>query len=184
MKASDLCFLVPFTRIRRGLKVAFIPESGEGGGLGSPTSLGKSLAMAHFFDQALVAQGAGALRRLAECWGIRPQRLAQVHALIYLAPDLQEAILLSRPEAGKLTFHSLVAIARKPLWAEQREAWRLVANPYLAESISGRNRAIGNIEGRICPQGQARTRELALIAPSESPSPQTRRAEAKNAGSF
>ena len=31
MKANDLCFQVPFTRIRRGLKVAFIPESGEGG---------------------------------------------------------------------------------------------------------------------------------------------------------
>ena len=58
MKANDLCFQVPFTRIRRGLKVAFIPESGEGGGQGAPTSLGKSLAMAHFFDLALVSQGA------------------------------------------------------------------------------------------------------------------------------
>ena len=45
--------------------------------------------------------------RPPERWGVRPQHLAQVHALVYLAPDLQEAVLLSKSEAGKLTFENI-----------------------------------------------------------------------------
>ncbi len=121
MKADELTFHVSFTRIRRGLKVSFLPVSGEGGPNGPPAPLGKSLAMAHFFDQAMTALGPGTLSGLAGRWSIRPQHLAQVHALVYLAPDLQEAVLLSKSEAGKLTFHSLVAIAQRPFWEGQRE---------------------------------------------------------------
>ena len=170
MKADELSFQVPFTRIRRGLKVSFLPASGEGVSQGSPTSLGKSLAMAHFFDRAMTAQRPGTLAGLAGRWGVRPQHLAQVHALVYLAPDLQEAVLLSMPEAGKLTFHSLVAIARMPLWADQRGAWKRIADPHGAESVSGGKGLSGNTERVICPQGEPRTEESVVSVLSKRPS--------------
>lgn len=183
MKEAELSFQVPFTRIRSGLKVSFQVGSVVGAPPGAPTSLGKSLAMAHFYDRAILAQGPGALCALARRWGVSPQRLAQVHALVYLAPDLQEAVLLSRPEAGMLTFSSLVAIARKPLWAEQRKAWRRITDPNGRESISGLNGAIGNTERAICPQGQARTGELAFQPPLEWPSNSGSQGEAESAAS-
>ena len=184
MKADELSFQVPFTRIWRGLKVSFLPTSGEGVSQGSPTSLGKSLAMAHFFDRAMTAQGPGTLVGLAGRWGVRPQHLAQVHALVYLAPDLQEAVLLSKSEAGKLTFSSLVAIARMPLWADQRRAWKRIADPHGAESVSGGKGLSGNTERVSCPQGEPRTGELVVSVLLKQSSALRGQSIAKNAASF
>jgi len=181
MKEAELSFQVPFTRIRSGLKVSFQVGSVVGAPPGAPTSLGKSLAMAHFYDRAILAQGPGALRALARRWGVTPPCLAQVHALVHLAPDLQEALLLSRPEAGKLTFNSLVAIARKPLWSDQRAAWRKITGPTRHESVSGLNGLSGKTEPGNRPQGQARTEELALPVPSAVPPSQGGPSPSENA---
>ncbi len=126
MKVDELTVQVPFMRVRRGLEVGF-QQPGVGGGLtGPPTPLALCLARAHSLDQTLDECGPGAMRILAGRLGISPQRLAQVHALVYLAPDLQEAVLLSKVEASRLNFHALLKIARMPLWQEQREVWRKV----------------------------------------------------------
>ena len=93
--------------------------------------------------------GPGTLNRLAEAWKLRPQRLAQVHVLVNLAPDIQEKVLLSHPEASRMTFPDLLAMARAPLWSEQRRTWAKLlqerASP--AESDPGGKALSGNTQG-------------------------------------
>jgi len=111
--------------------------------------MAKSLALGHALDRALTAGGPGTLDRLAASWGIRPQRLALVHVLTYLAPDLQERVLFSSPDTGRLIFPDLVAIARIPLWANQRVAWEQILNAKAAgpKSLSGGKQRTSNTEG-------------------------------------
>ena len=40
--------------------------------------------------------------------------------------ELQEAVLLGKPEASRVNFETLVQIARRPLWSDQRVAWQQV----------------------------------------------------------
>lgn len=123
MKLDELTVQVPFMRVRRGLEVGFQQPGAEGGPVGPPTPLALCLARAHTLDRTLKACGPGSLGILAERLGISPQRLAQIHALIYLAPDIQEAVLLSKAESSLVNFHTLLRIARVPLWRDQRKAW-------------------------------------------------------------
>jgi len=123
MKVDELTVRVPFMRVRRGLEVAFQQPGVEGGPIGPPTPLALCLARAHTLDRTLEACGPGSLRILADRLGISPQRLVQIHALVYLTPDIQEAVLLSKVEASRLNFHTLLSIARVPLWRDQRETW-------------------------------------------------------------
>lgn len=124
MKLDELTVQVPFMRVRRGLEVGFQQPGVEGEPTGSPTPLALCLARAHTLDRTLEACGPGSLGILAERLGISPQRLAQIHALVFLAPDIQEAVLLSKAEASRVNFHTLLRIARVPLWQDQRNNWR------------------------------------------------------------
>ena len=124
MKVDELTVQVPFMRVRRGLEVSFQQPGVDDELSGPPTPLALCLARAHCLDRTLDDCGPGAMRVLASRLGISPQRLAQIHALVYLAPDLQEVVLLSKLEASRVNFHVLLRIARIPLWQGQREAWR------------------------------------------------------------
>ena len=128
MKTDDLTVQVPFMRVRRGLEVGFQQPGVESGPIGPPTPLALCLARAHALDQTLELCGSGSLGVLASRLGISKPRLSQIHALVYLAPDLQEAVLLSKLEASRVNFHTLLRIARLPLWQEQREAWRKIVD--------------------------------------------------------
>lgn len=148
MKTDELTVQVPFMRVRRGLKVGFQQPGVGGGPIGPPTPLALCLARAHSLDHTLDDCGPGAMRILAGRLGISPQRLAQIHALIYLAPDLQEAVLLSKIEASRVNFHTLLRIARMPLWQDQRVGWRKIAGqcPPPSEINPGRKAARGNTQ--------------------------------------
>lgn len=124
MKVDELIVQVPFMRVRRGLEVGFQQPGVAGGPIGPPTPLALCLARAQVLDRTLEACGPGSLGILAERLGISPQRLAQIHALVYLAPDIQEAVLLSKAEASRVNFHTLLRLARVPLWQDQRKAWQ------------------------------------------------------------
>lgn len=124
MKLDELTVQVPFMRVRRGLEVRFQQPGAEGGPIGPPTPLALCLARAHILDRTLEACGPGSFGILAERLGISPQRLAQIHALVFLAPAIQEAVLLSKAEASRVNFHTLLRIARVPLWRDQRKAWQ------------------------------------------------------------
>lgn len=123
MKLDELTVQVPFMRVRRGLEVGFQHPGAEGGPIGRATPLALCLSRAHVLDRTIEACGPGSLRVLAGRLGISPQRLAQIHALVYLAPDIQEAVLLSKAEASRVNFHTLLRIARVLLWKDQRKAW-------------------------------------------------------------
>lgn len=146
MKADELTVQVPFMRVRRGLEVGFQQPGGEGGPSGQPSPLAMCLVRAHVLDRTLDECGAGAMGALASRLGISPQRLAQIHALVYLAPDLQEAVLFSMREAGRVNFHALLRIARMPLWQDQRDAWREIVGykPLSSESEPGKKLTSGN----------------------------------------
>lgn len=146
MKADELTVQVPFMRVRRGLEVGFQQPGDEGGPIGSPTPLARCLARAHVLDLTLEECGPGSLGVLANRLGVSKPRLAQIHALVYLAPDLQEAVILSKREASRVNFHALLKIARMALWQDQREAWREIVgqSPSHSETEPGKKPASGN----------------------------------------
>lgn len=114
MKVDELTVHVPFMRVRRGLEVKFQQPGQVGGPVGPPTPLAICLTRAHTLEQTLETWGPGALGVLASRLGVSRPRLAQIHALVYLAPDLQEAVLLSRLEASRVNFHALLRIRTTP----------------------------------------------------------------------
>ena len=90
------------------------------------------MALAIKFDR-LFAEGA--IRdqaRLAELGHVTRARVTQIMNLLYLAPDIQEAILhLPRVTWGKdpITERDLRPIAAEPDWRRQRRLWANVAAP-------------------------------------------------------
>lgn len=122
MSRDELVLQVAFNRVRWGLRLAIHAPTTRGGRT-KATPLAKTLALAHALDRAMEAGGPGTFIRLANAWGMKPQRLALIHVLVYLAPDLQEQVLAGSLEAGRMRFEDLVAFARIPWWPGQREAW-------------------------------------------------------------
>lgn len=146
MKVDELTVQIPFIRVRRGLNVEFQRAGVQGDPGGPPTPLTNCLARAHALDRALETMGPGALAREAKGSKVSRQRLAAVHALVYLAPDLQEEILMGSQAASRVNFNVLLRIARMILWSDQREAWREAVAACLPnrESNMGTKASSGN----------------------------------------
>lgn len=62
---------------------------------------------------------------MARVTGFDDSRISQIMNLMWLAPDIQEAVLLAEVEGGRdwVTAKELLPIARCPSWAEQRHSW-------------------------------------------------------------
>jgi hypothetical protein len=93
--------------------------------------ISRLMALAIKFDR-LIAEGA--IRdqaQLAELGHVTRARVTQIMNLLYLAPDIQEAILhLPRVTSGKdpITERDLRPIAAESNWAAQRRLWeRLIS---------------------------------------------------------
>ena len=73
---------------------------------------------------------AGAIRRrseIARLGHVSTARVCQILNLVYLAPDIQEAVLfLPLTQSGRdvVTFSDLQSIALVPEWHKQRRMWR------------------------------------------------------------
>jgi DNA-binding transcriptional regulator YdaS (Cro superfamily) len=83
------------------------------------------LALAHHW-RGLIRSGVvtdqAALARLV---GVSRARITQVMDLLYLAPDIQEEILVTTKAAiGGVRHRSLLPIAATADWPEQRRLWR------------------------------------------------------------
>jgi hypothetical protein len=64
---------------------------------------------------------------LARLGCVSRERISQIMILTWLAPDIQQAILMLPPTPGgrfPICEDMLHPIARLPLWEEQRERWR------------------------------------------------------------
>ena len=97
-------------RCRVDLPGAIVPE-----GYASPTA--RYLAMAHRME-ALIRDGTLRDYAHAAAWlGVSKSRAITISRLIFLAPDIQEAILLGGTAASE---HRLREVARMASWGEQR----------------------------------------------------------------
>ena len=95
-------------------------------GVRRPAHVARMLALAHHLQRALdqgrVANRAELARRL----GFTQTRITQVLDLLWLAPDIQEALLHFEAVDGRepLGERQLRDVVHIESWEEQREAWR------------------------------------------------------------
>ena len=91
----------------------------------------KLLALAHRFEAMLLEGAVQSYAELAQLGRVTPARVSQVLALLGLAPDIQEAILLlPRTVRGRdpLHMYDLLPLTTVLNWRVQRRLWeRLVA---------------------------------------------------------
>jgi len=85
----------------------------------------RMLALAHHWRSLIrdgVVRDQAAIARLV---GVSRARVTQVMDLLYLAPDIQEAILLNNRGLGlaDIRHRDLLPIAAEAAWSEQRRVW-------------------------------------------------------------
>jgi hypothetical protein len=104
-------------------------KSGPGGerALGRVPRVTRLMALAIRLDGLL---NAGTIRRrseIARMGHVTTARVCQILNLVYLAPDIQEAVLfLPLTQSGRdaITFDALQSIALIPEWHKQRRMWK------------------------------------------------------------
>lgn len=87
----------------------------------------RMVALAHHWRSLIRTGVVKDQAALAALVGVSRARITQVMDLLYLAPDIQEEILLlSRVESsrGPVGHVALARLAAEPLWPAQRSLWR------------------------------------------------------------
>lgn len=85
------------------------------------------LALALQFQEMIDTGEVRGYADLARLGCVTRERISQIMILTWLAPDIQQAILMLPPTPGgrfPICEDMLHPIARLPLWEEQRERWR------------------------------------------------------------
>ena len=85
------------------------------------------LALALQFQEMIDTGEVRGYADLARLGCVSRERISQIMLLTWLAPDIQQAILMLPPAPGgrfPICEDMLHPIARLPLWEEQRERWR------------------------------------------------------------
>jgi hypothetical protein len=85
------------------------------------------LALALQFQEMIDTGEVRGYADLARLGCVSRERISQIMILTWLAPDIQQAILMLPPTPGghfPICEDMLHPIARLPLWEEQRERWR------------------------------------------------------------
>ena len=82
-----------------------------------PTRAARMLALAHHLDRLVEAGDLPDYAAAATALGVTRARLSQVLALLLLAPDIQERVLVGDLCASE---RDLRPVARTPCWADQR----------------------------------------------------------------
>jgi hypothetical protein len=88
------------------------------------------MALALRFEQLLREGQVSSYAELAQLGHVTRARVTQIMNLIYLAPDIQEAILfLPRTERGRdpIILRDLQSIAARVEWRQQRRLWNELA---------------------------------------------------------
>ncbi len=93
-----------------------------------PLRAARMLALAHRLQAMIDAGEVEDRASLARNLGFTRARITQLLDLLLLAPDIQEALLDMQVPPGRdpFTEHDLRQVVRAPLWAEQRERWRVL----------------------------------------------------------
>jgi hypothetical protein len=106
-----------------------ILKSGPGGerALGRMPRVTRLMALAIRLDGLLNARTIRRRSEIARLGHVTTARVCQILNLVYLAPDIQEAVLfLPLTESGRdaITFDALQSIALIPEWYKQRRMWK------------------------------------------------------------
>lgn len=89
--------------------------------------IARLMALALRFDELIRAGAVADQAELARLGHVTRARVSQIMALLYLAPDIQEALLfLPKVESGRdpLVLRDLLPLAATPVWDQQRKLWR------------------------------------------------------------
>ena len=92
----------------------------------------KLMALALRFDELLQSGAIASYAELARLGHVTRARVCQIMNLVYLAPDIQEALLfLPRTESGRdrIILSDLQPIAAMPEWRKQRRWWAEFRQP-------------------------------------------------------
>jgi hypothetical protein len=109
---------------RKELEVGASPSSAAPGRVPRVSRL---LALAHRLERLLRTGDVKDYSEAARLGHVTRARISQIVSLLYLAPDIQEAILfLPRIEHGRdlVILHDLLPIASAADWSKQRRLWR------------------------------------------------------------
>ena len=115
-------FEVPLVRVRMGGSVGFAEKPKEPPPP-KPTIVpqaAKDLALGHRIVRAVESGEVRDYSEAARRLGVSQARVSQLVAITFLAPDLQEEILMTRGLLSKFNIHHLLLAARRSAWAEQR----------------------------------------------------------------
>jgi hypothetical protein len=118
---------VHFEPRRRGSKELAAGRQAPAPRPGRVPRAARLLALAHRLDQLLRAGVMRDYADVARLGHVTRARVSQVLSLLYLAPDLQEAILFLPPTVrgrDPLILHDLLPIAAAADWKKQRRLWR------------------------------------------------------------
>jgi hypothetical protein len=128
MPPDGLDVEMPFYR-RGGLAKTRFAEEPEPAPAMRPLRVAQMLALAYEMDR-LIETGVVADRaEMARVTGFCDSRVSQIMNLLWLAPDIQEALLVTEIADGRdgVTAKDLMPIARCPSWAEQRRRFAQLA---------------------------------------------------------
>ena len=123
---------VRFEPRRRGRKELAVGPAPAGPTPGRVPRVACLLALAHRLEQLLRAGVARDYADLGRLGRVTRARVSQLMSLLYLAPDLQEAILfLPRAARGRdpVILRDLLPIAAVPDWKRQRRLWQALRAP-------------------------------------------------------
>lgn len=118
---KELVFQAPLFRVRRGLKTSFAqgkvqPNAPETRG----NPLAHALALGHRLRQAVDSGEAANFAEVAWRMGVSRAWVSMLVELSFLAPDLQEWILVNNLKGHRVRIPRLVGAAHQALWIAQR----------------------------------------------------------------
>jgi len=95
---------------------------------GRPIRAAQVLALALQFQEMIDRGEVRDYANLARLGCVSRERISQIMMLVWLAPDIQEAVLRLPPYSGRAPFSetALRRIAKMPLWEDQRRAWQIL----------------------------------------------------------
>ena len=128
MPRDELDVEVAFYR-RGGVAKTRFSEEPEPEPAKRPLRVAQMLALAYEMDR-LIETGVVADRaEMARVTGFSDSRVSQIMNLLWLAPDIQEALLITEIADGRdvVTGKELMPIARCTSWAEQRRRFERLA---------------------------------------------------------
>lgn len=106
-----------------------------------PLRAAQILALAHEMDRMIETGAVRDRAEMARVTGFDDSRISQIMNLLWLAPDIQEAVVLTEISDGRdsVTAKRLLPIARCASWAEQRRLFGAIrATPRRAQQLSSK----------------------------------------------